>query len=68
MSTLAFLLTLKTLLLGIVGLVVMIAYSLLLIHVLRGNKNKWVILQSVMMILSGAFYLPYSYGYVKFYL
>jgi uncharacterized oligopeptide transporter (OPT) family protein len=61
-------LDIKTLLLAIVGFTLIILYSFLLVHVLRGNKNKWVIANTIMMILSGFFFLPYAYGYLTFYL
>jgi uncharacterized oligopeptide transporter (OPT) family protein len=54
------------LLLAIVGFTLIIIYSFLLVHVLRGNKNKWVIANTIMMILSGFFFLPYAYGYLTF--
>ena len=61
-------LDIKTLLLAIVGFLLIILYSSLLVHVLRGNKNKWVIANTIMMILSGVFFLIYAYGYLTFYL
>ena len=58
----------KTFLLAAVGIAIAVIYSFQLHHVLRGNRNKWVIYNTIMMLFSGVGFIPYSYGYLTFYM
>jgi hypothetical protein len=52
---------------GILGSGIIIAYVILLIHIQLGNKNKWMLVNSFMVLLSGIFFMMVFYGYIKIY-
>jgi hypothetical protein len=45
-----------------VGLIMIMLYIVLFLHVWRGNNNKWLLMVCVMLLLSniGAFFIGYS--------
>jgi hypothetical protein len=50
------------------GLILIVSYTALFVHVLRGNRNKWLMGQAVLVILAGFTYVTFAYGYWTVYI
>lgn len=53
--------------LAIVGLILAVTYSFVLTHTIRGNRNKWLLVNTALMLLSGVPFMMQSYGYTEMY-
>jgi hypothetical protein len=46
-----------------VAILIAVSFLIVLIHCVRGNRNKWLMWNCVMVMLSGVFLLVIAFGY-----
>jgi hypothetical protein len=51
----------------VVGIIIVLMYSSLLVRILKKGRNRWLLLNTVLIILGGMFLLILWLGYYQYY-